>query len=433
MKHRNSKNISNLAKTFEKFSSNSEINESLPVDLQVESSSKFLSNMKITIIGGGGIAATELPKLSRELRRHGASTQFCITENCLKFIGIDSLRWASGNEVIINPTGLAEHICAADALVVCPATADLISKSVNGICSDGATTLIQSALGLKKTIIFCATMHESLTNSPIIKQNREKLTKIPGVFFTTPRFEEGKEKLPSHQNLAIEIAHIINKAALFNSNSQNIIITAGGTRIMIDPVRCITNLSTGSLGIEVAKVFYAMGIQTKLILGNTNVEVPEYQYQTIVNLPEYEDMYNYVKNINEKDFDGIIHLVAGSDFICKNKFSEKISSTQEKVHLELNKTKKIIDLENISKIRFKAAAKLTSGKQEEGIKAACEHMQIKQLNAILYSNIKDIWKNNNDHNAIFIENKDSILIKEPVSGKKDIALKFFSSFIKFKG
>ncbi|MBX9838721.1 MAG: hypothetical protein K2X69_10480, partial [Silvanigrellaceae bacterium] len=136
--------------------------KSLPIkDTQVIKTSQFLLNTKITIIGGGGIAATELPKLARELRRQGAEAQFCITENCLKFIGIESLRWASNNEVIINPSGLAEHICTSDALVISPATADLISKTSNGICSDGATTLIQSALGMNKTIIYCPTMHES--------------------------------------------------------------------------------------------------------------------------------------------------------------------------------------------------------------------------------------------------------------------------------
>lgn len=130
-------------------------NEMAFADTDVQIKSNFLQNFKVTIIGGGGIAAIELPKLARALRRLGASVQFIVTENCLKFIGIDSLRWASNAEVIINPSGLAEHICTSDGVVVTPATADLISKVAHGICSDGATTFLQSALGLKKDNYIC--------------------------------------------------------------------------------------------------------------------------------------------------------------------------------------------------------------------------------------------------------------------------------------
>lgn len=98
-------------------------------DTSVQVNTDFLENQKISLVCGGGIASIEAPKLARELRRHGASVQFYITEACLKFVGLESLRWASQNEVILNPSGLVEHICTSDAVVVAPATADLISKT----------------------------------------------------------------------------------------------------------------------------------------------------------------------------------------------------------------------------------------------------------------------------------------------------------------
>jgi phosphopantothenoylcysteine decarboxylase / phosphopantothenate---cysteine ligase len=401
---------------------------SLLKDTQVQNISQFLASTKITIIGGGGIAATELPKLSRELRRHGAEIHFCVTENCLKFIGMESLRWASGNEVVINPSGLAEHICTSDALVISPATADIISKSSNGICSDGATTLIQSALGMGKTIIFCPTMHESLSFSPIIEENKEKLKRMEGVFFTRPRNEEGKEKLPLPEILSINIAHIINKRKLYSSKGKRTLVTLGGTRTMLDPVRCITNLSTGSLGIEVAKTFYAMGIDLTLLCANTNKTVPIYDNEEIISLPNYQDMYDYLKDINENKFDGIIHLVAGSDFAPRSISHSKISSKQESLRIDLVKTKKIIDLEHLAKIPFKAAAKLTSGSQEEGIGVAKEMLNKKNLNSLLYSNSSSAWDKNPEHSGIFLKNTNGQINEICVNGKKEMAVQFYLSF-----
>ncbi|APJ02813.1 phosphopantothenoylcysteine decarboxylase [Silvanigrella aquatica] len=402
------------------------LNKTTLQDTQVEIVSRFLANTKITIVGGGGIAATELPKLARELRRHGAEVHFCVTENCLKFIGIESLRWASSNEVVVNPSGLAEHICTSDALVISPATADVISKASNGICSDGATTLIQSALGMRKTIIFCPTMHESLAFSPIIEENKNKLKSMDGVFFTLPRSEEGKEKLPLPEILAINIAHIINKRKLYFNDSIKTIVTLGGTRTMIDPVRCITNLSTGSLGIQVAKTFYAMGIELTLLCAQTNKSIPEYDNQEIVSLPNYQDMYEYLNNINASKYEGIIHLLAGSDFTPKKTSKSKISSKQDSLNIELIKTKKILDMEHLSKIPFKAAAKLTSDNSLESLNIAKDLLNKKSLNAILHNDSSTAWNKTQTHPGTFL----SIYNNEGISvqGNQEISQQFYLSF-----
>ncbi len=407
------------------------VNKKPIADTEVLAISSYLLDMRVAIVWGGGIAAIELPKLARELRRHGACVQFFVTENCLKFIGIDSLRWASQQEVVVHPTGLAEHICTADALVVSPATADLISKSANGICSDGATTLIQSALGLKKTIIFTPTMHESLSFSPIIEKNREKLLKLNGVFFTKPRKEEGKEKLPLAAELALDICHIINKRKYYSKKERNTLITLGGTRTMLDPVRCVTNLSTGALGIEVAKTFYAMGVQPIILAANTNKEVPQFGDEETYHLPNYQDMYNYIKELKINKIDAFINLVAGSDFTPKTISNAKISSKEETLRIDLVKTKKIIDLEHLEKIPFKAAGKLTSGSENEGIQVAKKLLTQKNLNAVLYSNSNNTWNKTKEHSGVLLSNLNGHIHEINVNGKKEMAVQFYALFKKF--
>lgn len=418
-----------LAKSFEKKIYKPKTIKEFKKDTSVDQISQYLSGCKISLIGGGGIAAIELPKLARELRRHGADVHFCVTETCLKFIGIESLRWASQNEVIVTPTGLAEHICTSEAVIVTPATADIIAKASHGICSDGATTLLQSALGQNKTVIFCPTMHESLSHSPIIEENKDKLLKINGVYFIKPRQEEGKDKLPAVDLLTLNIAHIINKRKYYNDIPPNVLITLGGTRAMIDPVRCITNLSTGNLGKEVAKTFYCMGIQLTLLIANTSNSLPKFDYANCIVIPNYIEMYEYLKNISENKFNGIIHLLAGSDFIPTQTQNEKISSKQNSLNIELKKSNKIIDLKNLDKIPYKAAAKLTTGEKDDGLKIAHEMMISKKLNFILWSSSKSAWDKNTEHSGITLAFKEGEVYERDAHGKNNMANQFYLNFI----
>lgn len=256
-------------------------------------------------------------------------------------------------------------------------------------------------------------MHNSLADSPIIEKNKEILKKYENIFFTKPRKEEGKDKLPNPEELALNISHIFNSQKYFKNNERNVLISLGGTRTMIDPVRCITNLSTGSLGIETAKVFYAMGVKIHLLVGNINKELPNFENSKIDYLPDYNEMYNYLKKLNTKKYDGIIHLIAGSDFTPKTLSHSKISSKNETLTIELIKLKKIIDLDNLNTISYQAGAKLTSGDEKNGLEIAKKLLIEKNLNSVLYSNTNDTWKKEKEHSATFLEiNSNKIIEKE---------------------
>jgi phosphopantothenoylcysteine decarboxylase/phosphopantothenate--cysteine ligase len=404
-------------------------NQNLLEDTGIEKISDFLNGCKVTIVSGGGIAAIEVPRLLRELRRHGAMTQVCMTENCFKFVGIDSMRWASQNEVIVNATGLSEHICTSDIIVVVPTTADLLSKIRYGICSDAATTLVQSALGAKKIVVFCQTMHDSLKNSPIIQENKKYLEALENVFFIQPRQEEGKQKIPDVESLSMNISHIFNKAS--KKLNDNILVTLGGTRVMLDPVRCITNLSTGATGIEVAKLFYANGYKVTALVANISVNMPLYDGLQTHILPNYEDMYAFVSKIDPSKFSALIHLVAASDFEPQKTSITKINSKNDELNLKLVKTKKLIQNTNLKHIKFKAAAKLTSD-IDDGLFKAEKLLTENNLNAVFWSCAKDAWGDNSEssHKGIFIENIKGNISSTQINHKKEIANAYFKSFEK---
>lgn len=398
-------------------------------DTDVKIHSQFLEKQKIALICGGGIAAIEAPRLARELRRHGASIQFFVTESCLKFVGIESLRWSSQSEVIVNPSGLAEHICTSDAVVIAPATADLISKATHGICSDGATTLIQSALGLKKPVLFCPTMHNSMFDSPIVKRNCETLQNLEHVFFMPSRKEEGKEKLQEPNLLAMDIAYIINKKRL-HKKERNLLLTFGGTRTKIDPARCITNLSTGNLGLSVLNYFYGMGVTPTVFSASTTSSVPNYAHIKKCFLPEYNDFLSAMKKEDLSLFDGLIHILAASDFTPTHISENKIESNQSELVIKLSKTKKIIDEIDLQKLHYKAAAKLTSMDSQDGVVQAKSMLNKYKLNAIFWNSIDSAWTAEEPHSGIFIQKNDAKISEEKTEGKIHIAKCFYQSFIK---
>lgn len=398
-------------------------------DTSVKLKSHCLSGYKVTIAAGGGIAAVEIPRLARELRRHGAQVFCYVTENCLKFIGMESLAWASNNPVVVHPSGQAEHICTSDAVVVVPATADLISKIRHGICSDGVTTLVQSALGQGKPILFCPTMHNSLADSPIIAENKKFLAQLKNVFFLEPRKEEGKEKIPAPDVLALNISHYIHRSRA--SFTPHVLLTLGATRVMLDPVRCVTNLSTGGLGTEVLKCLFGYGLQLTVLKGLTEKEVPLFEGVHYHHLPDYADMYAFACSLKSVSYQGLIHLLAASDFSPAVTQNEKISSQHETLVLEFAKNRKILEIDSLKQIPYQACAKLTEGLGDSEKEMALQLLKKRNLNAIFWNGANQVWRSTAAHSGIFIEQIENRILETPLSGKAQIAQAFYQSLMKF--
>jgi len=178
--------------------------EKMNEDLQVEKVSDQLEGKTIALCVSGGIAAIETPKIARQLRRYGAEVKAYTTPTALKFIGKASLEWATEKDVVCELSGLAEHICLEDLVLVAPATLNTINKIVLGIADNVVTSLVASALGSKKPIYIIPTMHESLYNNPIFQENLSK-TERYGIKIIEPRFSEGKAKIASTRSIVNEV------------------------------------------------------------------------------------------------------------------------------------------------------------------------------------------------------------------------------------
>lgn len=166
-------------------------------DLQVEPGGDRLGRKTVALCVTGGIASVEAVKLIRCFRREGALVHVFATPEALKFIGKAALEWAAAAPVVTELSGLAEHICTEDIVVIAPATINTVNSIASGIAGNVVTTLVASALGKGTPVLIAATGHQSLYDNPVFRRNLENLPAIaPGVRFLPPKFEEGKAKLP---------------------------------------------------------------------------------------------------------------------------------------------------------------------------------------------------------------------------------------------
>lgn len=183
-------------------------------DLQVDRVGDRLEGRTVALCVTGGIAAVESVKLIRHLRREGAQVNVYATPDALKFVGRSALEWAAAKPIVSELSGLAEHICTEDLVLIAPATINTVNAIGAGIADNAVTTLVASALGLQTPIVIAPTGHGSLWENPIFQRNLEHLPQLaPSIRFVSPKFDEGKAKLPELSEI---LGIVVQEAKGFN-------------------------------------------------------------------------------------------------------------------------------------------------------------------------------------------------------------------------
>lgn len=404
----------------------------IPGDLTVSEKSSLLKGQRLTLCGGGGIAAIELPKLARELRRHGAIVRFVVTENCLRFIGKESLEWASAAPVVVLPTGSAEHIATDDAVVVFPATADLLAKMALGLCTDGVSTLVQSALGAGIPVLVCPTMHQSLADSPLVNRNREALKALSGVSFIAPCVEEGKEKALTAKVLALEICHHVNRRRHFGELvTPRALVTYGATHVLIDAVRCVTNLSSGALGAALIRQLYGMGFGVVVLEAGVRQAVERLENISVLDAACYFAMKKHLSEAEAPLISGIFHIAAVSDFVPSKTETGKISSEQKGLTLEFVRSEKLLALENLRGIPFQLGCKLTVGEPAQGLEVARKFLAENKLQSVLWNSAGQLNAAHNAHSGVLLRTTKAGTDSLALHGKDAIAEAMVETFLNF--
>ncbi|MCK5601282.1 bifunctional phosphopantothenoylcysteine decarboxylase/phosphopantothenate--cysteine ligase CoaBC [Candidatus Pacearchaeota archaeon] len=406
----------------------------------IGANSSELREKKIVLCVSGSIAVIESPKLARILMRHGADVYVAMSKAAQKIIRPEALEWATGNPVITELSGKTEHIQfagnwkgKADLVLLAPSTANTISKIANGIDDTVVTTIASTALGSNIPIILVPSMHESMYQHPVVAENIKKLESL-GVEIIYPKLEEGKAKMQKVQEIAeIVIAKLSEKDML----GLKVIVTAGPTIEHIDPVRFITNKSSGKMGIALAREAYRRGAEVILIYGPGTERVPSFVETIRVNSTD-EMSQAVVSNLKSNDCHMFVAAAAVADYTPEKKYDRKIVTNEvKKFSLELKATTKII--ESVKKIKpdifliaFKAECNI---EKKEFVKRAYEKL-IGVGAELIVAN--DVCRKGvgiaEDKNEVLIIDKEKEVIHIPPLLKNEVAQKIFDTALsKFSG
>jgi len=370
-----------------------------------------LSEKKIVLCVAGSVAAYKAIELARLLMRHGADVT-CVTSDAVtKLVQPDYFKWATGNEVITKLTGELEHIRLADynqsdLIIVYPATANTLGKLANGIDDTPISTVLTVGFGSKIPILMCLAMHASMYDNAAVKKNVDFLKNK--IEFLTPHMIEGKAKASEPEDV---LEYVLRKFG-FSSILKNkkVLITAGPTIEYIDPIRIITNQSSGKTGVLLASELISSGAKVTLVYG-PGIENPP-KGAKIIKISTSKEMFNVVKKEMSKKLDIVIMAAAVSDYTPENTSKNKIKSTKNKIKISLKKTPKIIDQikkyqKNVFLVGFKAETNLS---KKELITLAKKKMNESSADMIVANDIGSIrYRKNPESNEVLIINSHKVI------------------------
>jgi phosphopantothenoylcysteine decarboxylase / phosphopantothenate---cysteine ligase len=289
----------------------------------------MLKGKEIIVGVAGGIAAYKTVELVRELTKKGANVHVVMTKNAMEFITPLTFQTVSGHPVIHEMFELFAgskigHIALsdiADQMVIVPATANIIGKIANGIADDFLTTMV---MAITVPVLFVPSMNTKMWESKMVQMNIEKL-KEGGYDFLEPGTGDlacgtvGKGRLPTIEEILEKMEDIFTEKDL---EGERILVTAGPTMEFIDPVRCITNRSSGKMGYAIAKIAKRRGAEVILITGKTYLSPPRNDME-VVEVTTAAEMRDAVME-HFKRCTIIIKTAAVADFKCRSENCQKI-------------------------------------------------------------------------------------------------------------
>ena len=397
----------------------------------------MLKDKNILLGVTGGIAAYKIANLASMLKKQGANVKVIMTENACQFITPMTFETLTAQKVYTdtfdrNFEFKVDHIELgkwADVFLIAPATANVIGKLANGIADDMLTT---TALAMRCPIVVSPAMNTTMFENKVVKHNIMKL-RTYGMDIIMPASghlacgDSGAGKMPEPEMLLEYI-----KRAVYNKKDlvgKKVCVSAGPTREAIDPVRYISNNSTGKMGVEIAKMAAYRGAKVSLIMGPSNVFVPDFINR--IDIKSAEDMYEEIMKISDSQ-DIIIKAAAVADYTPANYSDEKIKKKDGDLSIELSRTKDILKelgerKENNPKKQFICGFSMETENMEENSK---NKLAKKNADMIVANNVKVEGAGfGTDTNVVTIFTKNNEIRLDKLS-KLEVAEKIFDEIVR---
>ena len=382
---------------------------------------------KTVVIGvSGGIAVYKTLDVISRLRKLGVNVYVIMTKSATEFVTPLSFQSLSQNYVVCDmfedpKTWDVEHISLAkraDVFLIAPATANVIGKMANGISDDMLTTTVMAT---KAKVLIAPAMNTNMYENPIVQRNIGILKDL-GYNFVDPESgrlacgDTGKGKLASPETIVEEVVKLLSKEQ--DLKGKSIVVTAGPTVESIDPMRYITNRSTGKMGYSIAKEAIERGADVTLITGPTNLTPPQ-NLKKLIKIESANDMYEAVlENLDENDV--VIKSAAVADYKPKNYSNKKIKKSDDDLVIELDRNKDIA--QEIGKIKNNKILVGFAAETNDLIENASLKIKKKNLDFIVANDLtKEGAGFGVDTNIVKIIDKEGNITEYPKMKKEEVA------------
>ena len=308
-------------------------------------SSQLLAGRRVVVGVSGSIAAIELPKVIRELIRHGADVQAVMSPEAMRLVTPETLEFATGHPPITQLTGNVEHVTLlgpgpgrADLYLIAPATANTISKIAHGIDDTPVTSCASVALGGGVPMLLAPAMHSHMGVNPAVLENLEKL-RAWGVGIVQGASVEGEEKIASPEEVAAAVLHRLGSGPWAGRRA---VIIGGAARESIDEVRSVTNESSGTTAVALANQAYYRGAEVELWAGALQVPVPS--WIPVSPWRSVEDLLALARRRRSelRDVAAVIVPAALSDYTLERRPGKISSRENENLTLTLRRAPKVL-------------------------------------------------------------------------------------------
>ena len=348
---------------------------------------------KTVVLGvTGGIAAYKMPNVARMLKKMHCNVHVIMTQNATNFITATTFETLTGNKCLIdtfdrNFEFSVEHVAIAkqaDLVLIAPATANVIGIIAGGIADDMLTTTVMACTC---KILIAPAMNHNMYHNSIVQENIEKLKRhgyeiIDPVCGMLANGDTGDGKLPSEETL---VSYVVRELAHEKDlHGKKVLVTAGPTQEAIDPVRYITNHSTGKMGYALAEAAMLRGAEVTLISGPTAIEPP--MFVNVIPIISAQEMFEKVAT-NATENDIIIKAAAVADYRPKEVCDEKIKKSDHDTEIELERTTDI--LAYLGKNKGKTFLCGFSMETENMLENSRRKLDKKNLDMIVANNLKD--------------------------------------------
>ena len=380
-----------------------------------------------------GIAAYKIASLASMLKKQKADITVIMTPNATNFINPITFETLTGNKCLIdtfdrNFQHNVEHVSLAkqtDVFMVAPASADVIAKAAHGMADDMLTTTL---LACECPKIFAPAMNTRMYRNPIVKDNMKTLSDY-GMEVIEPATgylacgDTGEGKMPEPEVL---MEYIIKALTPKDMKGKKLLVTAGPTMEKLDPVRYISNHSTGKMGYAIARAAMLRGAEVTLVSGKTDIAPPMGVH--VIDIVSAADMAKAVKD-NADTQDIIIKAAAVADYRPKHASDEKLKKKDDEMTIELERTEDILGYLGAHKKEHQFLCGF-SMETENMIENSRKKLEKKNLDLIVANNLKQSGAGfGTDTNIVtFLTKKDSVQL--PIMSKDEVADKLLDYIMK---